>query len=249
MKRRVVAIVLVSLFALSASARAQVPRLWHVGFAGGMSLPVSDARDALKNGFHGQGFLGIDIPKLPLGLRAALDYERFDLKGLGTGTTGTGTLLGGMANGLWHFPAGPVKPYLSAGLGGFNVKSEIDSSGASVSASKIHFAVNAGEGVAMAYRAGAQLMNAEFSNTYTFGFAGDIRRRTPLYLFFENALGERFLESYYPEVKTGQKSAQEFLDFYRIADAMTKEVEAGRGPIYIDFRKLTHEERSLALQS
>jgi len=112
-----------------------------------------------------------------------------------------------------------------------------------------HFAVNAGEGVAMAFRAGAQLMNAEFSNTYTFGFAADIRRRTPLYLFFENALGERFLESYYPEVKAGQKSAQEFLDFYRIADAMTKEVEGGRGPIYIDFRKLTAEERLLALQS
>ena len=112
-----------------------------------------------------------------------------------------------------------------------------------------HFSVNTGEGVAMAFRAGAHLMNAEFSNTYTFGFKGDIRRRTPLYLFFENVLGERFVERYYPEVKTGPKSGQEFLDFYRIADAMTKEVEAGRGPIYIDFRKLTDEEKALALQS
>ena len=112
-----------------------------------------------------------------------------------------------------------------------------------------HFSVNTGEGVAMAYRAGAHLMNAEFSNTYTYGFQGDIRRRTPLYLFFENVLGERFVERYYPEVKTGLKSGQEFLDFYRIADAMTKEVEAGRGPIYIDFRKLTDEERSVAMQS
>jgi succinate dehydrogenase / fumarate reductase flavoprotein subunit len=112
-----------------------------------------------------------------------------------------------------------------------------------------HFSVNTGEGVAMAYRAGAHLMNAEFSNTYTFGFKGDIRRRTPLYLFFENVSGERFVERYYPEVKGGIKAGQEFLDFYRIADAMTREVDAGRGPIYIDFRKLTDEERSVALQS
>jgi len=115
--------------------------------------------------------------------------------------------------------------------------------------SQRHFSVNNGEGVAMTYRAGAHLMNAEFSNTYTFGFQGDIRRRTPLYLFFENALGERFVERYYPGTSKGQNSAQEFLDFYRIADAMTKEVEAGRGPIYIDFKSLTSEERSLALRS
>jgi succinate dehydrogenase / fumarate reductase, flavoprotein subunit len=112
-----------------------------------------------------------------------------------------------------------------------------------------HFSVNTGEGVAMAYRAGAHLMNAEFANTYTYGFRGDIRRRTPLYLFFENVAGERFLERYYPEAVRGSKSGQELLDFYRVADAMTREVEAGRGPIYIDFSRLTDEERSLALQS
>jgi succinate dehydrogenase/fumarate reductase flavoprotein subunit len=61
--------------------------------------------------------------------------------------------------------------------------------------------------------------------------------------------GERFVERYYSEVKTGIKAGQEFLDFYHIADAMTREVDAGRGPIYIDFRKLTDEERSVALQS
>ncbi len=128
-----------------------------------------------------------------------------------------------------------------------NAKATVIANGSCRYYAQRHFSVNTGEGVVMAYRAGAQLMNAEFSNTYTYGFKGDIRRRTPLYLFFENLLGERFVERYYPEVKGG--AGQEFLDFYRIADAMVKEVEAGRGPIYIDFRKLTDEERSIALQS
>lgn len=167
MKRRVVSIALISLFAVSSSAGAQVPRFWHVGFAGGVSLPVSDAKDALKNGFHGQGFVGFDVPKLPLGLRGAFDYERFDLKGLGSGTNGTGTLMGGMANGLWHFPAGPLKPYITAGLGGFNVKSEIDSSGTSASASKLHFAVNAGAGVELKLGSISGFIEGKIQNIFT----------------------------------------------------------------------------------
>ena len=112
-----------------------------------------------------------------------------------------------------------------------------------------NFSVNTGEGVAMAYRAGVELMNAEFANTYTYGFRGDIRRRVPLYLFFENVRGERFMEEYFPGLLTERGSGHEALDFYQIADAMTKEVEAGKGPIYIDFRKLSKEERALALQA
>lgn len=167
MKLRVGAIVLASMLVCAAGASAQVPRIWHVGFAGGMSLPVSDAKDVLKNGFHGQGFFGIDLPKLPLGLRAALDYERFDLKGLSGTTSGTGSLLGGMANGLWHFPAGPVKPYLSAGLGGFNVKSEIDSAGTTTSASKIHFAVNAGAGLELKLGSISGFIEGRIQNIFT----------------------------------------------------------------------------------
>jgi succinate dehydrogenase / fumarate reductase, flavoprotein subunit len=111
-----------------------------------------------------------------------------------------------------------------------------------------NFSVNAGEGVAMAFRAGATLMNAEFANTYTFGFKGDIRRRLPLYRYFENVLGELFVGRYCPELRAGQATGQESLDFYRIADAMVSEVEAGRGPIYIDFRKLSNEEKRLVLE-
>jgi succinate dehydrogenase/fumarate reductase flavoprotein subunit len=152
-------------------------------------------------------------------------------------------MMDGKVTGTIGFSLVNGKPYI------IHAKATVIANGSCRYFAQRHFSSNTGEGVVMAYRAGACLMNAEFSNTYTFGFKGDIRRRTPLYLFFENVFGERFVERYYPEVKTGLGPGQEFLDFYRTADAMTKEVEAGRGPIYINFRRLTSEERSLALQS
>jgi len=131
----------------------------------------------------------------------------------------------------------------------FRAKATIIASGGCMPQAHRFFVINAGEGVAMAYRAGAELMNTEFGASYGFGYKeGEIRRRSPTYLFYENALGERFMGRYYPELMSGLKSGQEIGDFFLITDAMAKEVRAGRGPIYIDFRKLTPEEKEIALR-
>jgi len=109
------------------------------------------------------------------------------------------------------------------------------------------FAAISGEGPAMAYRAGAQLMNDEFHNNYGYELkATGTFHRHAMYLFFENALGERIIEKYYPEVAASKERGKEIQDFWQIADAMYREVQAGRGPIYLDLTKLTPEEREIA---
>ena len=131
----------------------------------------------------------------------------------------------------------------------FKAKSTILANGCSLSQAHRSFSPSLGEGEEMALRSGAQLMNIEFGNTFAFGFKrGDVYIRAPMYLFYENALGERFMGKYYPELMSGLDYGQETENFAKIADAMGREVEAGRGPIYIDFRKLTKEELDVCLR-
>ena len=131
----------------------------------------------------------------------------------------------------------------------FKAKATIIANGSSMAHAHSYFVVNTGEGMAMAFRAGAELMNIEFGNVYGFGYkAGGIRRRSPTFLFYENALGERFVEKHHPQLMSGLLSGKEIGDFSLIVDAMGREVMAGRGPIYVDFRKLTPEEKAIALR-
>ena len=129
----------------------------------------------------------------------------------------------------------------------FNAKAVIIANGSCRFKRQKLFVVNAGEGPAMAYRAGAQLMNAEFANTYGYEIKEiGMYHRHPMYLFFENALGENIMKKHYPEVLAGREPGKEYQDFWQITEAMAREVEAGRGPIYLNLGRLTPEERNMA---
>jgi succinate dehydrogenase/fumarate reductase flavoprotein subunit len=99
-----------------------------------------------------------------------------------------------------------------------------------------------GEGPAMGYRAGAQLTNAEFNSMYVWGvkILGKELMGIHFYLHLENAPGEKLMGKYHPELMVGEHAVYTFDP--RVIRAMSEEVRAGRGPIYINLRGLTDAE-------
>ena len=147
-------------------------------FGGGVSVPTSDYKDALKNGFNGQGSLIFNLGGFPLALRADLNYNKFSFKDRpsfgGTPSSqlieGNTQILGGLANITIPFAMGPVTPYVMAGLGAFNVKSEITSGltgGQSDPDSETKFGINGGVGLALRLFGANAFIEGKLQNVYT----------------------------------------------------------------------------------
>jgi opacity protein-like surface antigen len=162
MKRRIVmCAVALSLAVLHSAAAARPVKF---GFGGGMSVPISDAKTAFKNGIHGKGMVMWSPPVLPLALRGSVGYSRFDLKSLAPGVDGTGSILSGLANVSYGFPVGPVKPYIIAGVGAFNMKATV--AGAS-GPSETKFGVDGGAGVEFKLGGISAFIEGKVENIFT----------------------------------------------------------------------------------
>lgn len=98
-----------------------------------------------------------------------------------------------------------------------------------------------GDGVAQAFRAGAEVSNMEFLNTFDNMGLGDKYRGLHLGTFQRigfklwNSRGERFMERYYPLLK-------EKVNRHDLALAVIIEEMEGRGPVYMDLTYLKEEE-------
>jgi len=150
-------------------------------FGGGASVPIGTYKDALKAGWNGQGSVIFNFPGFPIALRTDLNYNKFNLKenlpftpgGTGGGTVTTTEdmtqqILGGLANITIPFPMGPISPYVTAGIAGFNVKTKFaGGAGGAEDQSDTEFAINGGAGLSMKLFGASAFVEAKLNNIYT----------------------------------------------------------------------------------
>jgi opacity protein-like surface antigen len=141
------------------------------GLGGGVSVPVSDAKDAFNNGFSGQGFVRFNLKGLQFAPRLDFTFSRFDVSSaqLATpGASGTSQIFAGLANLQMMFNVGPVRPYIIAGVGAYNLKTDVTGVPNTSSTSDTRFGVNGGGGVLFKLgRAVSAYVEGRIDNVYT----------------------------------------------------------------------------------
>ena len=182
MRRVTFAIIGCALFlgGAASSARAQQstngapsPRWISFGIGGGVSVPVSDVKSALDNGFAGQGFIRFGPPGTPFAARLDFTFQSFDLKSVKTSSSastttqgGTSQVFGGLAQMQFDLMHGPIRPYLLAGIGAYNVNVDPDDPN-TASTSDMRFGINGGAGLAVQVSVIRLYIEGRVDNVYT----------------------------------------------------------------------------------
>ena len=133
--------------------------LVSIGLAGGVSVPVSDVGSAFDEGVAGQGFVKFNIPFF-ISPRLDFVFQDMDIKdpsivspefGPGDFTGGTQQIMSGLAHAQWNIiKAGPITPYLIAGVGISNLETSLDEEGGGTTTrSSTQVTIDGGAGVAV----------------------------------------------------------------------------------------------------
>lgn len=140
------ALIATALFCTS-TARAQGnSHILSLGFGGGVTVPTGAYKDAVKSGFNGQTYILVHLGPLPA-LRFNLAYQKFSYKDALGLNGGSSALLSGTGGLQINLLRGPVRPYITAGLGAFDVRSTVDSA-TGATQSKVNFGIDGGAGLA-----------------------------------------------------------------------------------------------------
>lgn len=143
----------------------------RVMIGGGASLPVGDLADRYDPGYTMQGALLINFAGFPINLRTDVNYSNMKLKDLfrppgQTPVVDDATkILGGLLSLTLPLGSGPIRPYVMAGLGMFNV--DPAQFGATPTESSVEFAINGGAGLQLRLFGLEAFVEARLNNVYT----------------------------------------------------------------------------------
>jgi|HubBroStandDraft_6_1064221.scaffolds.fasta_scaffold89523_2 hypothetical protein len=133
-----------------------------VGVGGGASIPTGNGGNTVKTGVNGQAYALVQLPGF-LALRFNFGYQKFEYQNVLNAPSGAQEILSGVGGLQINLLHGPVRPYLTAGVGAFDLRGLSDTS----QASKINFGIDAGAGLALALGRVSAFVEGRVQNVYT----------------------------------------------------------------------------------
>jgi hypothetical protein len=137
-------------------------KMYAVAVGGGAAIPVGKLSDTQQTGYNAIVSVAIGVADLPVGVRFDGVYNdlRRSTSSVPSGSGGANSnlrVLGGLANLVYAFPGTTAKPYLVAGAGIYNVKSNV----AGAKARK-DFGFNAGLGATFGFGPFAMFLESRY---------------------------------------------------------------------------------------
>ena len=150
-------------------------RALQIGIGGGAVVPRTNARyQDIMTGATGQAYLLLRVaPGFPA-LRIGADFSRMKFGKADSGFSEdpfgtTRTQLGGIASLRFDLLPGPVRPYILAGVGAFNIRDAIDANGNVSASSFTTTKVGLDGGAGLSFRMGriSGFIETRIQNVYT----------------------------------------------------------------------------------
>jgi hypothetical protein len=144
------------------------------GFGGGVVVPREGATvNSIKTGMQGEGFVLFQLPGGLPAIRANVDYAKmkFDRPATTSGTSnvsGDRTVIDGVAGIKLDLMPGPIRPYIMAGVGAFNIEDVVKaSSSGETSFSDTNFGADGGAGIAFKLGPISGFVETRLQNVWT----------------------------------------------------------------------------------